>query len=105
MVGHDQAGFTEQKVERKILKTMESISACENRKSPVSHDCNIPNISDSGPGILRIDRHRLGIHYRKKTVVLENFRARRREYSLRKDHDGIVLYARPRFMISHSGLS
>src|SRR5271166_1764151 len=84
---------------------MRSVPSRENGKATVCHDSDVPNVPDSRPGILRVYGDYLGIDCRKKTVALEHFGTSGRESALREDHDGIVLDARPRFMISHSGSS
>src|ERR1700747_3693189 len=84
---------------------MEGVPPRENRKITVCHDGYVPDIPDSRPGIRGIHGNDLGIDCRKEIVALQHFGTRRRENSLRKYHDGIMLDARPRLMISHSGLS
>src|SRR5712692_2973827 len=81
---------------------MESIPSRENRKATVCHDSDVSDVPDSRPGILAVHGGYLGIDCREKTVALENFGRCGRKNALREDHDGIVLDARPCFMISHS---
>ena len=104
-MGDDQAGLPEEKIEGKVLQTVEGVSSRENGEAAVSHEGDVPDIPDSRPGILEVHGDYLGIDCCKKAVVLENFGTNRRESALGEDHDGIMPDARPRFMISHSGTS
>ena len=104
MVGHDQAGLAQENVEGKVLHTVERVPSRENRKAAVCHDGDFPNIPDSRVGILGVHGNQFGVDCREETIAFENFRTCRRENALREDHDGIVVDASPRLMISHSGM-
>ena len=54
--------------------------------------------------LLSVHGNQFGVDCREETIAFENFRTCRRENALREDHDGIVLDASPRLMISHSGM-
>src|SRR5208282_1188732 len=105
VVGDDEARLPQEKIESKVLQTMESVPSRENWKAAVCHDGYVPDVPDSCPRIFGVHRDDLGIDRRKKTVALENLWTYGRENALREDHDGIVLDARSHLMISHSGSS
>src|SRR5215472_7660037 len=83
---------------------MKRIASRKDRKTGIGHNGNIPDVSDSGLGTLRVDRDGFSVHSGKETVAFKNLRTYRRENALRENHHRIMMDARPSLMISHSGL-
>src|SRR5215472_8301028 len=101
-MGDNEAGFSEQQVKGKVLKTVVRVPASEDREPSIAGDCNIPHIADLRARAVNVDRHSLRVHRARITKTLEHLRTNRREDTLRENHDSIVMDSRSRLVFLHS---